>query len=142
MKIRTWVALGGALLMISLAGCSVQVSAQGYTGALTKWSGSLTALGNDFQASNTFTTAGADRIVREYQTSLSELNAIKVPAELAPAHAAFVAVMGTGMGIMDSFKQAVSDGNRAKFDQVKIQFTQWFTTLKAAGSVIGLKIGS
>lgn len=142
MNIKTWIGLGCALLMISLVGCSVQVSTQGYTDALTKWSSSLTTLGNDFQASDAFTTAGADRIVKEYQTSLSALKAIKAPVELAPAHTAFVAVMETGTGIMDSFKQAVSDGNRAKFDQVKIQFTQWFTALKAAGSLIGLKIGS
>ena len=43
---------------------------------------------------------------------------------------------------MSSFKQAASEGNRAKFDQVKTQFTQWFTSLKAAGSLIGLKISS
>ena len=142
MSIRNWVGLGCTLLMISLVGCSVQVSTQSYTAALTKWSSSLTTLGNDFQASDAFTTAGADRIVKEYQTSLSELKAIKAPVELAPAHAAFVAVMKTGTGIMNSFKQAVSAGNRAKFDQLKIQFTQWFTALKAAGGVVGLKIGS
>ncbi len=36
---------------------------------------------------------------------------------------------------MDSFKQAVSDGNRAKFDQVKTEFTRWFTAFKAVGSL-------
>jgi hypothetical protein len=62
--------------------------------------------------------------------------------ELAPAQSALVAVMETGTGIMDSLKQAVSDGNRAKFEQVKTQYSQWFTALKAAGSLVGLKIGS
>jgi len=142
MGIKKWAALGCSLLMISLVGCSVQVSTQSYTAALTTWSSGLTKLGKDFHASDAFTTAGADRIVNEYQTVLSGLKAIKPPVELAPAHAAFVAVMETGTGIMSSFKQAVSDGNRAKFDQVKTQFTQWFTALKAAGSLIGLKISS
>jgi hypothetical protein len=142
MRIMKWVALGCGLLIISLVGCSVQVPTQGYTDALTKWSSTLTTLGNDFQASDAFTTAGADRIAQEYQTSLSELKAIKPPVELAPAQAAFVAVMETGTGIMDSLKQAVSDGNRAKFEQVTTQYTQWFTSLKAAGSLVGLKIGS
>jgi hypothetical protein len=142
MSIKKWAALGCALLMISLVGCSVQVSTQSYTAALATWSSGLTKLDKDFQANDAFTTAGADRIVNEYQSSLAELKAIKAPVELAPAHAAFVAVMETGTGIMDSFKQAVSDGNRAKFDQVKTQFTHWFTALKAAGSLIGLKIGS
>jgi hypothetical protein len=142
MSIRSWVGLGCGLLIITLVGCSAQVSTQGYADALTKWSSTLTTLSNDFQASDAFSTVGADRIVKDYQTSLTQLKAIKPPVELAPAHSAFIAVMETGTGIMDSLKQAVSDGNRAKFDQVKTQFTQWFTALKAAGSVIGLKIGS
>jgi hypothetical protein len=140
MSVKKWAGIGCALLVMSLVGCSVQVSTQSYSAALTKWSGTLTTLGSDFEASDAFTTAGADRIVQQFQTSLSDLKAIKTPAELAPAHAAFVAVMETGTGIMDSLKQAV--GDRAKFDQVKAQYTQWFAALKAAGSLIGLKIGS
>ena len=141
MSIKKWAGLGCCLLTIMLVGCSTQIPTQGYAGALTAWSGTLTTLSNDFQASDAFTSAGADRIAKEYQTSLTQLKAIQAPVELAPAHAAFVAVMETGTGIMDSLKQAVSDGNRAKFEQVKAQYTQWLTALKTAGSLIGLKIG-
>ena len=79
MGIKKWAALGCSLLMISLVGCSVQVSTQSYTAALTTWSSGLTKLGKDFHASDAFTTAGADRIVNEYQTVLSGLKAIKPP---------------------------------------------------------------
>ncbi len=137
---KKWIGFACGLLMISLVGCSVQVSTQSYTAALTKWSSGLTTLSSDFQASDAFTTAGADRIVNQYQSLISGLKAIKPPAELAPAQAAFVAVMETGSGIMDSFKQAVSDGNRAKFYQVRSQFTDWYKAVSIAASAVGLKI--
>jgi hypothetical protein len=142
MGVKKWVGLVCALLAVGLAGCSAQLSTTSYTDALTKWSSGLTKLGQDFQANDAFTTGGADRIVKEYQTVLSGLKAIKPPVELAPAQTAFVAVMETGTGIMDSFKQAVSDGNRAKYAQVKSQFTDWFKLVTAAGNAVGLKIGS